>query len=134
MKALLFIIPLAGAALLASAGEPAKTNAPSASATQSPAKESPMAPAGNLDAVDKAFTEKVAERIVNSEAITVKPLRSASRSVGQLFNPFAPLERAPDTTWLSRAPWSDAAESAAKGSAPVEMRHEAQFGVMICGK
>ena len=132
MKTILFILPLTGAALLASAAEPVKPETPSATTTMSVTKNSSNAPTGGLDAVDKAYDAKLGERLARSGAVTTKAERSATKGFMQSFNPFAPTKPAPTTPWLSRVAWSTAAESAAGSSTPVEARHEARCGVVVC--
>jgi hypothetical protein len=142
MKANFLLLPLAGAAFLATAGEPVKepvkealkpepitsegmtltvTNRSSGATTNAPAVP------------DQEAVDQVAERIALSDAITVKPLRPAAQKAVDLFNPFAPMEPAPDSRWLSRAPWGAAAVSAVKPPGPVETHHEARFGFVLAG-
>lgn len=72
--------------------------------------------------------QKVGERIALSGAIKKAPI-SRVRKLGDLFNPFAPVEPQSGTRWGERTAWSTAAGMAAGNSTPVEMRHEPHFGV-----
>ena len=123
-----------GAALLVNAGEPVKPEAarttPETAATTTATN---TAPAPTLTAAEKIRAEKVGERLARGEAVTKAPPTPA-RSLMQSLNPFAPVEKAPDTPWLSRVAWSTAAEKAVKNSEPIEMRHESSFGVVIVSR
>lgn len=134
MKTILLILPLAGAALLASGTEPVKPETSSATVSLSATRtSSPSVSSGGLDAADKTYTAKLGERLARSGMLTTKAERSASQSFVQSLNPLAPTKPTPATPWLSRVAWSTAAESAAS-STPIEVRHEAKCGVVVCSK
>lgn len=137
MKTILFLIPLTGAALLASAGEPVKTNAPSTPTTTTftvTKNTTTDAKGAMLDATDKAYAARLGQQLARSGALTAKPTQSAGGKFLQSLNPFAPVEPTPETPWLSRAAWSTTAEKAVPNSTPVEVRHESHFGVVIATK
>jgi hypothetical protein len=134
MKIILFLIPLTGAALLAAAGEPVKTNAPSTptATTYSVTKNTATdAKGATLDATDKAYAARLGQQLALSRALKEKPAPSAGGKFLQSLNPFAPMESTPETPWLSRVAWGTAAEKAVPNSMPVEVRHESHFGVVI---
>jgi hypothetical protein len=131
MKTILFLLPLAGAVLLASAAEPVKES-PASTNTTPMATPAPAAPTGHLDVSDSDYAAKLGERLARSEAITVKPLRSSGQNLLQSLNPFAPLERAPGTPWLGRTGWAGAPEKAAAKSEPAELRHAPRMGFVVC--
>lgn len=135
MKTIAFLIPLLGAALGAMAAETATTNSPATTTELSLTKDSTSttAPAEALTATDGQTLQKVGERIAQSGAITKGP-PSRARSIGELFNPFAPVEPKPQTRWLERTAWSTAAGLAAGSSTPEATRHEPHFGVVIASK
>ena len=138
MKTILLILPLAGVALLAAAGEPAKPETASAptnlSAENNATKSAAVAKGGGLDAADKAASTKLGEKVARSDALTTKSGHSVTKSFMQSLNPFAPVKPAPTTPWLSRAAWSTASEHGVASSTPVEVRHEAKCGVVVCSQ
>jgi len=135
MKTILCLIPLMGAALLATAAEPVTNKPPTTTTTTttelSATKDAtpPPQPATPSEA-DRLSTQKIGERIATSGALT-KTEPSKVRMLGELVNPFAPVQPQPETRWLERAPWSTAATTAAGSMTPVEMRHESRFGLTI---
>jgi len=108
-KISLLILPLAGAALLATAADPASNETPSTDPTPLAATRS--TPAGGLDQSDKAYDAKVGERLARSGAISTKPEKSLTRGFFKSLNPFAPLKPAPTTPWIGRSAWSTVAAS-----------------------
>jgi len=79
---------------------------------------------------DRVSAQKMGERIALSDALTKAP-SSKARTIGELFNPFAPVEPKSESRWLERTAWSSASTAAAGNSRPVEMRHESRFGLTI---
>jgi hypothetical protein len=135
MKTILLFIPLLGFALPATAAEPAKTNS-SPATTDAPAEKqsaTPTAPAGAVTMADEQMFQKVGERIALSGEIRKAP-PSKARTIGGLFNPFAPVEPKSETRWLERTAWSTAAAMAAGSATPVEVRHEPHFGVILASQ
>ena len=96
MKIILLILPLAGAALVASAGEPAKSIAPNVSVTLPDKTDAVSTPAGKPEVADQAPDESVTGKIAHAGAATAKALRSTGQTVVESVNPFAPsIRRAP---------------------------------------
>jgi hypothetical protein len=129
------LVPLLGVALTAAAGEtanpPASLPATELSAANNPAVTSQ--PSAALSMADQQSLQKVGERIALSGALTKTPPSKAGR-VGQLFNPLAPVKPQAQTRWLERTAWSTAATAAVANPAPLELRHEPRFGLMIAGR
>jgi hypothetical protein len=134
MKIILCILPLTGAALLASAGEPAKTTTPHASVALTDKNDAPSTPAGKPEAPDQAPSEGITHETAHPGAAAANALRLTGRTVLNSVNPFAPVEQAPAKPWLDGAAWTTAAEKAVAKPGPVETRHESQFGWVICTK
>jgi hypothetical protein len=134
MKTILLLLPLAGAAFLAAAAEPMQPKASSATVSLSATgTSSSSVSSGGIDAADKTYTAKLGERLARSGTLTTKAERSANQSFVRSLNPLAPTKPAPTTPWLSHAAWSTVAEGAAS-STPIEVRHEAKCGVVVCSK
>jgi hypothetical protein len=132
MKASVFLFLLTGVPLFALAGEPAKPETSAPSPTLSASTNSNTTAAGNIAAADKASAEQLGQQVTRSGKITVKPQRTTGQTIVQSFNPFAPVEPAPTSRWVNRAPWTTVAETASQGPAPVEVRHESKFAVTLC--
>lgn len=135
MKTIPLLVPLLGAVLMATAAEPPKTDSTAPTTELSATKDSLPAspPVAALTMADRQSLQKVGERIALSGALTKAP-PSKARTVGQLFNPLAPVQPQPQTRWLERTAWSTAASTAGARSGPVEKRHEPQFGVFVASK
>lgn len=135
MKTLCYLIPLLGTALLATAAEPAQSNFNTRPLTLSAPTNSTVTSAVDVvNAADKTFDRQISQQLIRSGALTVKPPSSPGRALLQSLNPFAPVKRALQTPWLSRAAWSTAAASAGHGTTPVEMCHESHFGVVVVSR
>jgi hypothetical protein len=119
---LLRLFQLLGAALLASAGEPAQ-RAQTQQAT--PVLTKNAAVATNVP------DAKTVEKIVWPGGTALKMPRSALQTVGALLNPLAPLEQPPATPWLQRAAWTTAADKVMASPGPAETRHESQLCLII---
>lgn len=104
----LFILPLAGAALVATAADPAKPETP---ATDNSSLSATKQTSGGLDQSDKAYDAKVGERLARSGSVSTKPEKSLTKGFFQSLNPFAPMKPAPTTPWISRASWNEIATS-----------------------
>ena len=135
MKTIHFLIPLLGAALVAAEAEPAKTNSPATTTELSVEKKSTTddTQAAMPAMAGEQKIQKSGERVALSGAITKAP-PSRARTVGELFNPFAPDETKSETRWLERTAWSTAAITATGSSTPAEMRHESRFGVVVASR
>jgi uncharacterized membrane protein len=134
MKTIMLILPLTGVACLVFATEPVKPEISSTTVSLSATRTaSPSISGGGLDAADKTYTAKLGDRLARSGTLTTKAERSANQGFIQSVNPFVPTKPTPTTPWLSRVGWSTAAESAAS-STPIEVRHEAKCGVVVCSK
>jgi len=136
MKTVLLLIPMVGLAMLASGAEPATTNSsaakPAAERTELSASKNSTtsAPATAPSMVDEQGMQKLGERLALSGALTKAP-PSKARTLGELFNPFAPVPPQAESRWLERTAWSTAATAAAGSSTPVETRHESTFGLSL---
>ena len=133
MKTLMLILPLAGAALLASAAEPVKTETtPSGVSIMSATRDSANAMPGGRDAADEAYDAKIGERLARSGAVTLKPKVSLAKGFLQSLNPLAPTKPVPTTPWLSRAPWGTVAlEEHQKVLPSVETNREVKMRVTV---
>jgi len=133
MKTILLILPLAGAALLASAAEPVKPETPGATTTLSASKDAVSPVTTGLTAADKASDAKFGEKIARSGELKTKPKVSVTRSFAQSLNPFAPMKPAPTTPWVSRAAWSTVAttEHESVSSSPGATNRELKFKVVV---
>jgi len=132
-KSILLALTVTGAALLASAAEPVKTEAPTS--TNVTSMIASKKPSGGLDAADKAYDAKIGARLAQSGAITTKPKLSATKGFLQSINPMAPMKPVPTTPWISRASWSEVATtehaSSVASASAAETNRELRFKVTV---
>jgi hypothetical protein len=135
MKTLCCLIPLLGTTLLAAAAEPAQPTFNTRPLTLSTTTNATVTSTVDvINAADKTYDRQISQQLIRSGALTIKPSQSPGRALWQSFNPFAPVKRSPQTPRLSRAAWSTAATTAGHGTTPIEMCHEARFGVMVVSR
>ena len=126
------ILTITGAAFLASAAEPVKTETPPStnSTPLSATKQS-----SGLDRADRAYGAQVGARLAQSGAINAKPKPSATKGFLQSINPLAPMKPAPTTPWISRASWNEIATtehaSSVASASAAETNRELRFKVTV---
>jgi len=134
MKTIPLLASLMGSALMVTGAEPAATNSPPVKTELSASKDLNSAGQTSVPIVpDERSLQKVGERITLSGALTKAP-PSKARTLGEMFNPFAPVEPQPKTPWVERAAWSTVAATAPADAMPEEVRHESRFGVSIASR
>jgi len=132
MKTTLLLLPLAGGAMLALAGEPIKPDTVSSIASLS-VTNAPVANGGeSASGADQAGVVKFGERLNLSGALTLKSPRTQGPAWLQSLNPLAPVEATPASRWMVRGPWIAVAGRAGHPPSTVVQRHESQFGVVLC--
>ena len=135
MKATIPLVLLLAGGLAVTRAEPEKvSSAPPAktefSATNTVAPTN--ASAGLRPGLKDQNLQNPGETALRVDSITKAP-PSKTRSVLELFNPFAPAAPQPQTRWIERSAWSTTA-SRGSSSTPVEVRHEAQFSVVAVSR
>ena len=124
---LLMALPLASMAEPETNASPAKTELTTAKDSSPPAQPDASTMA------EKQALQNVGERIALSGKLTTAP-PSKARKLVELVNPFAPVQPKPQTRWIERSAWSTVAATAAGSMTPVEVRHEAKFGLSIAAR
>jgi len=135
MKATIPVILLLAGGLAVTRAEPEKvTSAPPAktefSATNTVAPTN--APVALRPSLKDQNLQGLGENALGADSITKAP-PSKTRSVLELFNPFAPAAPQPQTRWIERSAWGTTA-SKVGSSTPVEVRHEAQFSLVAVSR
>jgi len=132
MKTILLVLPVAGAAVLALAGEPIKPDTVGSIASLSVTNASADSSGVNVSGADQAGVVKFGERLNLSGALTLKSPRTPGPAWWQPLNLLAPVEATPASRWMVRGPWIAVAGRAGQPPSAVVQRHESQFGVVLC--
>jgi hypothetical protein len=135
MNAIIPLVLLLAGGLAVTRAEPEKASSTppvktefSATNTVAPTNAS----AGSRPASKDQNLQNLGENAIRVESITKAP-PSKTRSVLELFNPFAPAAPQPQSRWIERSAWGTTA-SKVGSSTPVEVRHEAQFSLIAVSR
>ena len=134
MKTPLGVALLLAWGLLATQAEPEKAKTTSTNAELAVAKL-PVANTSSTNSLAGLKEQKLQNQgggAVPEQSLTKAP-PSKARSFLELFNPFAPTAPQPQSRWIERSAWGTTA-SRAGSMTPVEVRHEAQFGIVAAGR
>jgi hypothetical protein len=135
MKATIPLVLLLTSGLAVTQAEPEKVSSAPPVKTEFSATNT-LAPTNTTTGLRPASKEQdihnLGENALRVESITKAP-PSKTRSVLELFNPFAPAAPQPETRWIERSDWGTTA-SKVVSSTPVEVRHEARFGLVAVSR
>lgn len=134
MKTTFFAIVLFGGALALVAADTDKAS-PAASKTELSATKTSQ-PSSSPTQTATAANEQASQdaQRVSPESMLTKTEPAKAAGFAAMFNPFAPVKPEPKTRWLERTSWTAASTAAAGSSVPGELRHEAQFGVVVASR